>query len=268
VVKVGIIGYGNMGSAFSAQLAKRKGFRVYVYDIDSKKINRKAYGGRNVFFCRSLDFIEKVRVLFLCIKPQDMDKALDKLSPLLKERKNIIVVSIAAGVTLSYLKGRLAGKLSLFRAMPNMGLKAGESFTGLSYAKGVSSSAINLVKKIFLYVGSVVILNESMMDAVTAVSGSGPGYIYYFLYALQEAACKLGFSKEDSRQMVMQTLKGCCKVLEQDKRGFYELVNAVSSKKGTTEAGLRMIDKHGFRKAVEKCVAEAYRRAKELSKCA
>jgi pyrroline-5-carboxylate reductase len=149
--------------------------------------------------------------------------------------------------------------------MPNLALRINQSVSFISGGNKVDVKSIKIVKNIFKLVGEVFIIKEKFMDKVTAITGSGPGYVYYFMRAMYEAACDFGFSKSDARKMVLNTFKGAVGLAEATDMDFSVLQDAVTSKKGTTEAAIKRFEKSKMAGIIKAGVRAACVRAKELS---
>ena len=150
--------------------------------------------------------------------------------------------------------------------MPNLPAQVGEAVTGICRGKFATPSDIKAAQQIFHCIGKTVVVDERFMDAITAVSGSGPGYIFYFAECLEKAARSLGLSPTLARDLVTQTLKGSARLLEESNEGADVLRARVTSKGGTTQAALAVFEKSKTGKIVARALAAAKKRAKELSK--
>ncbi len=266
-MKLGFIGCGNMGEAILKGCLKTFGNKnIYIFEKNtslSSKITKK-YKVQSVK--STIDLIQHTNCIILAVKPQDFSLVLKEINTFRTSKK--IIISIAAGITLSFIKSNLnqVKNCQIIRAMPNLAAKTKKSITAIAFSKKTSKSAINLAQIILSTIGKIVILPENKMDAITAISGSGPGYIYYFLKTLEDAACNLKFSKAQAHLLVKETALGAISLIETSNVSFEQLVNKVSSKKGTTEAALSELKNKGFNKIIYKAVNKAYKRAKQLSK--
>jgi len=262
---VGIIGCGNMGAALAISLSRSA--PVSVFDVQKerqKRVKRQA----PAVFVRALDvLIQKSSYIILAVKPQDMDVVLKEVRAvsLRISFKEKTFVSIAAGLSLDFFKQRLPVGVAVVRTMPNLGLKAGLSYTAVCFDPGVSATRKKDVQRILATVGAVAVVKEESIDKVTAISGSGPGYIFSFLKALQEAAVKLGFTQAEAERMVRTTSIGTAKLLEKEPFAFDVWSDRVCSKGGTTQAALDHLRKNKFDKLVLEAVKKAYERARQLS---
>lgn len=196
------------------------------------------------------------------VKPQVMCQAIQQTIPHLGESLHI---SIAAGISTATL-GTWLGTQRVVRAMPNTPALVGLGVTGLAAAQGASASDKDFAQSLLSAVGKAFwVESDDRLDAITAVSGSGPAYVFHFLEAFQAAAEDLGFSPEVARDLVLRTAQGA---IAQAEAGdpFSLLRERVTSKRGTTEAGIGALDARNSRIAMHEATAAAYRRAGELSK--
>ena len=175
--------------------------------------------------------------LVLAVKPQQMREA---LAPLSGQLKHQLVVSIAAGLRLDDISRWLGGHRLLVRTMPNMAALIGKSITGLYADPSVAPSARNDAERILGAVGATLWLeSEAQMDAVTAISGSGPAYVFYFIEAMEAAATQLGFDAAAARKLTIETFLGAAQLADQSTETISTLRQQVTSKGGTTEAALQ-----------------------------
>ena len=263
-MKLGIIGCGNMGNALARGILSGRILsfgNIYISDKKPGKIKelQRKFG---ITIATDKEIIQKCRTIIIAVKPQDSKKLLTSLSEKLTSSQHII--SIMAGVTISRIESLLRKKVALTRAMPNMAALAGKSITCLSHNKLVRNKAV--VQKIFSAIGDVVEIDERYMDAVTAVSGSGPAYFLYLAEALKEAAIKLGIKKESAAKLAAATLIGSGALLESLKLTPEALRDRITSKRGTTEAALRVFKTKKFKDLVAGAVKAAAKRSKKLSK--
>ena len=199
-------------------------------------------------------------ILVLAVKPQQTDELLKEISEHVDQ--SAIVVSIAAGVKISTIESQIKGKI--IRTMPNMCAQVSESATAVAASSGVGSDDLQLIVKMFDCVGKTVVVDESLMDAVTGISGSGPAYIYLVMEALIKAGTDAGLSPEQSRDLVLQTVKGAAKMADETGEEPELLRKRIMSPNGTTVAALDVLDRRGARASFEEAVAAAVKRSKEL----
>lgn len=269
-MKIGFIGFGRMGSALargglSARILKSS--EISVFDL-SPKAQESA---KELKISRALnlqELLEESEIVFLCVKPQSMKEVLEGIESihLKNARGRKCFVSIAAGIPLKVFEKKLKKLGSVIRVMPNTPalLRAGMSV--MSLGKKVSSIHKNWVFKLLESIGAVTIEKENKMDAVTAVSGSGPAYVFYLAEAMMEAAISMGFSKEAARQLSHQTVYGAGLMLKHRDESAEELRRQVTSPNGTTEAALKMFDRQFLKKKIINGIKKARERSVELSR--
>ena len=201
-------------------------------------------------------------VLLLAVKPQQMRAA---CAPLLAHLDQQLLISIAAGLRLADLSRWLGGYGKLIRVMPNTPALIGAGVTGLFALPGVSEDEKRQAEQVMQAVGSTVwVDDESRMDAVTAISGSGPAYVFLFIEALQQAAGELGFTPQAARQLALDTVLGSARLAAQSADPASVLRERVTSKGGTTEAALRVMDERALKDIVTAAAAAACARSTEL----
>ncbi len=202
-------------------------------------------------------------VLLLAIKPQMLDAVVTELASGEQMSNKPLVISILAGVTLSRLEAAFPGQ-PVIRAMPNTPATVGAGISAIAAGKGVSEGHISQAKSIFQAVGQVVEVPESLMDAVTGLSGSGPAYVAMMIEALSDGGVAAGLPRAVASQMALQTVLGTAQLIEQSRLHPAELKDRVTSPGGTTIAGVVQLEKAGFRSAVIEAVRAAYQRSQEL----
>jgi pyrroline-5-carboxylate reductase len=250
-----------MGTAILSGIVGK--YMISVSEINSKK----ALKIRRKFAVKTQSLplvIQESNVIILAVKPQDFDKVLKEISSQLKEEK--VFISIAAGITTSYIEQRLGRHARVVRTMPNLPAQVGQSMTGVCAGKKAKKTDLNLTVEIFNHIGRTVVIDEKHIDSITAISGSGPAYIFYFMECLQQAAKSLGLKDNLAKDLVFQTVKGSAMLLDIQKLPAAELRKRVTSKGGTTEAAIKSFMKHNLDKTLQAAVKSARDRAKELSK--
>lgn len=240
-----------------ANIASPESIFLYDKDIDKAAALSKETG------CLVGDLSQMVRgsgMLLVAVKPQDSEALFREIAGDIVDQA---IISVMAGVKIGTIAKRLGKKAAIARVMPNMGAFVGEGVTGAAFSDDFSRK--QEVLEIFRGVGKVVEVNENDMDAVTAVSGSGPAYLFYLAAAMIEAAKEEGLTEEHAGTLVCQTLKGSALVLEGSKLSAGELIAKVASKGGTTEAALNVFNAEGMDKIIRKGISAARKRSEELS---
>ena len=264
---IGLIGAGNMGQALLKGLlasgVPAKRLQVLEANPDTRRAVENRFGLR----ATSLETLaKKCRVVILAVKPQDAPSVLAEFGRLVRAQPSgkILVMSIAAGLQIRALE-RWLGCCPLIRVMPNLGATVGSSISAMAWGRWVKPSHRALAKAICESVGEVVELPERLFDTVTAVSGSGPAYFFLIFQALRDAAVKSGVPKALAQQLVIQTAIGSTKLVDGSNGELETLIERVASKKGTTEAALRVFRQQGLSKILQAGVLAATKRSKELS---
>ncbi|GMT42103.1 MAG: pyrroline-5-carboxylate reductase [bacterium] len=263
VKKIGFIGGGFIAEAIISGLTGRNfcpASNITVSDISDERLEylRERYGVHmekdNTRVAKESD------VLILAVKPQVMPDVLKEISRFVWE--NRIIISVAAGVKISKMEALLKAKV--VRTMPNICAQVGESATAVCVGRSVEKKDIEKVMEIFDCIGKTVLVREPQMDAVTGVSGSGPAYIFLVMEALIQAGVKEGLSPENSRDLVLQTVKGAAHLAIETGDAPEKLKQRIMSPNGTTVAALEVLDKSCMRNALLNGVAAAAGRSKEL----
>lgn len=265
--KIGIIGCGNMGEALLARLSAmiEKSTSIMVSETDAV---RRDYIQTKYKIIVEIDNNEVVKfadVIILAVKPKDFDSVLkQEVCCGISSKK--LLISIAAGITTKYIEKVVGSDMPVIRAMPNMGAFVGESITSISKGSSATGSDMDTAREIFSAIGDVIEVDEKLVDAVTAISGSGPAYFFYLAEALIEAARELGLSEDAARQLVVKTAFGSAMLLKTLKDSPETLRKKVASKGGTTEAAFRVFEKKVVKSIIKDAAKAAHARSREMSK--
>lgn len=251
-----------MGAAIIAGIKGQ--YTVVICEQDSRKLAQI----KKRFNVRAASLVETVKqshVIILAVKPQNFDELLKDLKGYVK--KNQLVISIAAGITTKYIEKRLGSGIKVVRSMPNLPVKVKEGMIGVCKGKKASSTDVAVACQLFNRIGKTVVVDEKLMDAITAVSGSGPAYVFYFVEVLEKIAKSMGLKAQGlANELVMQTLKGSILLLEKEKTDASVLRQQVTSKGGTTQAALEVIFKNKTDQIFAQALLAARKRARALSK--
>lgn len=260
---VAVLGCGNMGGALVRGLAKVvSATDIYVFDIDSDKaIAMNKDLGVSVVG-KIQDAVDPASAVILAVKPDTIERVLGQMQPSFTKEK--ICISIAAGVPLIRYEEALPLGTAVIRAMPNMGAQVGMGATALALGKNAGKQHHDIATQIFESVGIVVDIEENKMDALTALSGSGPAFVLLVLEALAEAGVEQGLDSELAYKLAAQTLKGAGELFLQSGESPEVLRDRVTSKGGTTAAGLKAFEDGALTKAFSEAVRRATERSKEL----
>jgi pyrroline-5-carboxylate reductase len=263
-MKIAFIGGGNMANALIGGLV-RQGFpAANIAVVEPLAENRGRLAGAYGITCLPAAdaSILASDVLVLSIKPQQMREA---LAPLAGKLGNQLIVSIAAGMRLADISRWLGGHAKLVRTMPNTPALIGAGITGLYADPSVDAAGRQQAERILGAVGKTLwIAEESLMDAVTAVSGSGPAYVFYFIEALRDAARELGFDDAQARLLAIETVVGAAALAAGSEEDVAVLRQRVTSKGGTTEAALKSLDADSVKAAFARAIRAADARGREM----
>jgi pyrroline-5-carboxylate reductase len=264
-VKVGFIGFGRMGGVIAERALQAKQFKASdacAYAPSGKTRSRIKKLGLRVEKSAA-DVVRKSKFVWLCVKPQKMGEALASFK---NERiSGKCFVSIAAGVPAARIEKELKGA-SVIRVMPNTPSLLGAGMSGISRGKNASRAQEKWVANVLSSLGEAAGVNEKLMHAVTAVSGSGPAYIFYMAEAMTAAAKKLGLKDDLAARLVRETIFGAGRMLKETTSDAGELRRQVTSPGGTTAAAIAEFDRRGFQKIVADALKKAVKRSKELSR--
>lgn len=275
MINVGFIGAGNMGFAIMKGIAESElcknsdisvetpGIRLSAYDTDSEKLNRLVK--YNVSVCSSAnELADKCKYIFLSIKPQQLDNVLEDIKDNITS--DSVIISICAGITGEYIKAKTIPDAKVVLVMPNTPLLLGEGASALSRVEPVSDEEFELVCSIFSSCGEIAVIPKEKMKEIIAINGSSPAFIYLYAKAFVDYAYSVGIDESVAKTLFAKTLIGSAKMITDSGNTIDELIQMVSSKGGTTLAGLEKLkegDLEGTAKnACEACTKRAY----ELSK--
>jgi pyrroline-5-carboxylate reductase len=267
---LGFIGGGNMAEALIKGIINACVFsdeHIMVSDILPRRLDilSEKYNIQTISDNKML--AEKADILVLSIKPQNMPEVLEEIKEIIKIKSDILIISIAAGIKTANIS-EVLGNIGIIRVMPNTPALIGEGASAL-FVNEIAKTRSTIAEKIFSSVGMAVFVEtEDLIDAVTAVSGSGPAYYFLLTEELIKAAVKLGLPWETTKKLVLQTAKGASLLaLDADKTGesASDLRKKVTSPGGTTEAALKVLKEGNFCLLIETALTKARNRSRELS---
>lgn len=259
--RIGFVGAGNMAEALISAILKNKMAKsIIASDISSKRLQymKKRFGIRTTE--DNQEVISNSDIVILAVKPQVIDNVMEDI----KETDKLIV-SIAAGVTIKALESKLR-KARVIRVMPNTPCLIGEMAAGFSRGSRAKDSDILAVEDILNSAGKAFYVNEESLDAVTALSGSGPAFIAQLLDWMIEAAKKQGLKEDIARELAYQTVIGTGRLLKEKGLSPKELIDMVSSPGGTTVAGRNILENSDVKDVLAKMIEAAAKRSRELGK--
>jgi pyrroline-5-carboxylate reductase len=263
---LGFLGFGNMGGAILRGLLGSgtiSADKAYIYDVSPGKLAEAEALGVNVA-ASSEDLAKIVDTLLLAVKPQMMAEALEPVKRGITAKTRI--VTIAAGISINYIQEILGKDIRVVRVMPNTPAMVNAGAAGIALSSNCSEADAKAARTIFEAVGVVEMVDESLIDAVTALSGSGPAYFFYTVECLAEAAVKHGLSPKQAANLAAQTLLGSGRLLKESGEPASVLREKVTSKGGTTFAALEAFRAGGLASILADGVDAAAARSKELGK--
>ena len=260
---IGVIGLGNMGSVIATILAKETANNLLLANRTAEKakklavtLDATAVTNRKVF--------EKADIIFIGVKPHQIQKLLEENNEILEKRESILLISMAAGVTLEQLELMTDTRHRWIRMMPNTPLEVAEGVISFSLGKKATLQDKEVFLQLLKSGGTVVELPEAQIDAATALAGCGPAFVYIFIEALAEAGVSMGLSRELALQLAVQTVKGSATMVYETKEHPAILKEKVCSPGGSTIAGVISLEQTGFRSSVIEATRRAKQRTKEL----
>ncbi len=244
--------------------AYKKG-QIEVGEPDGRRRGalQEAYGVR--VHEANVPVVSRADVCLLAVKPQEMAPVLEEIGPHLSPE--VLIVSIAAGISTGWIRERSGKAAKIVRAMPNAAALIGESATGLYFRPGIGPEAKRIALGIFDSVGETVVVDkEEHLNIVTGLSGSGPAYVFLFLEALTDAGVYLGLSRDVAAKLALKTVRGSAGMAAALDKPFAVLREIITSPGGTTAAGLKVLEEGAVRAALTQAVEKATRRSEELSR--
>ncbi len=263
---IGIIGAGNMGEALIKGLLRSQLVRSYEIIASCRRKSRinhleKKYGIHTTL--NNKEILNATDTVVIAVKPQNMDELMDEIRPVVKNSH--LIISIAAGVDIKKLRNGLGPKPKLIRVMPNLAALVDEGMSAIYCSQRTAERYRRFAHQIFQAVGATVdIRDESLMDVVTGLSGTGPAYFFALMEAMTKAGEKLGLPHRLSDQLTRQTALGAAELVNMPGTSPRELRRQVTSKKGTTWAAMKIFSHYGFSNLIIDAVKAATKRSKQL----
>lgn len=264
-MKVMIMGFGNMGKTYASSFISSR----FIKPDDIHVLTRSLQATSNEYGIPYTNFtlvpnnrIEDFDIIILAVKPQDFSTLASSIKPFLKP--NQIVFSVMAGVTITTIEKQL-GCSKIVRSMPNIPTQIGKGMTVFSASSYVDRKELFIIQNLINTTGkSIYVENEKLIDAATAISGSGPAYVFYFMNSMIKAAEGLGFSQSEAELLVNQTFMGSVDLQNTSSLSNEDWIKKVASKGGTTEQALKIFNENSVIDAIVKAVQAANNRALEL----
>jgi len=264
---IAFIGAGNMGRSLISGLIS-DGYdpkKIWASNPSVEKLNNLKQQFGIQITQENVEAAKQADILVFCVKPQILPTVLKEVSETVKEQK-VLVISIAAGVREIAIQNSLGGEIPIVRCMPNTPAMLGSGATGLYANRFVSDAQRSLAESIMRAVGITVWLEqEADLDIVTALSGSGPAYLFLVMEAMQEAGEKMGLSKDKAHLLTIQTVLGAAQMAMQSEFDVSTLREQVTSPGGTTESALKILEEGNIRELFSKALQAAQKRSTELA---
>ena len=264
--RVAIIGAGKIGEALLAGLLSSEWRSPDEIVVTARRAERveelvERYGVRGT--TSNSEAVVGAGLVVIAVKPQDFDVLLGEIGPLLSEQHTVL--SVAAAIPTAAIEARVSPRVPVVRAMPNAPATVHEGIAGICAGAHADEAHLALAEDVLRHLGAVVRVPEKYMDAVTAVSGSGPAYFALLAEAMIEAGILLGLTRETSTQLVVQTMLGTAKLLRDENMHPVELREMVTSPGGTTIRAIRELEQAGVRAAFLNAIQAAMERSRELA---
>jgi len=264
---IGVIGGGQMGEALIKGFLEKKIFSPENILVSEPISHRREYLEKTYRIkttTSNTELIKEKSIILLAVKPQVMEDVLKEISKEIHKEVHLIL-TIAAGLPLSFYEKNLPEGTRIIRIMPNTCALVHESISAICKGKYAREEDIRLAEKIFSAIGEVVEVDEKLMDAVTALSGSGPAYVALFAEAMIDAGVRVGLPRNLAEKLVFQTILGTIHIFLKTGKNPYEVKSMVTSPGGTTISALEEFYKGGFSGIVISAILKAFERSKELS---
>ncbi|MBN1871320.1 MAG: pyrroline-5-carboxylate reductase [Candidatus Omnitrophica bacterium] len=265
--RIGIVGCGNMGEAIARGIVDSKligNADIYAFDIDRDKVSYLSGELGIKSAGTSEELIDCCNNIIIAVKPQDIKDLLKEVWHVLDSSK--LIISIVAGITIDNIKKHLNKEIRVIRVMPNMATLVNKGVAAICYDEYATDEDKRLANQIFKSVGSVIEIDESMMDAVTSISGSGPAYFFYITELLENIAKDMGIDRKKAKLLALGTAVGSAILLDKTGADAESLRRRVTSKGGTTEAAFKVFADRKLHTIFKDGVLAARERSRELSK--
>lgn len=266
--KIACIGAGSMAEAVISGLIHKEVIQadnVYVTNKNNEDRLNELHDRYGVSISYDKKRVmDQADVVILAMKPYDVDAGIEGIKPYI--RPDQLVLSVLAGTPIDRIASGIGSGIPIIRAMPNTSASIGMSATALAKGAAVTEKHEKMSKKLFETIGFTAFIEEEEMHIITGISGSGPAYFYYVVEAMEKAAIASGLDPKVASAFIAQTMVGAGHMLQQERADAKTLKDNITSPQGTTEAGLRALDEHGFSEAITACVEAARDRSIALGK--
>lgn len=265
-MKIGFIGLGNMGSSLAkAVIGTTSTDQILLANRSQAKVEAFVanYGGQ---VSSNKEIFAVADVIFLGVKPAQFSSLLSKYQEILEKRDSLLVISMAAGLTLEKLASLLPSQHRLIRIMPNTPVAIGQGVISYALSSNCRAEDSNLLCQLLANAGQLVEISEPLIDAATGLAGCGPAFVYLFIEALADAGVQTGLPRDTALKMAAQTVVGAGQMVLETQEHPGVLKDQVCSPGGSTIAGVASLEEHSFRGTVMNAVHQAYKRTQELGK--
>jgi pyrroline-5-carboxylate reductase len=264
-MRILIVGSGNMGKTYARSFLTSRVITsadLFVLDKSREQVDALTEVLTDNVFDKPGLFIAEADVVILAVKPQDFAGLAEHIKAFIKQRQ--LILSIMAGIKIDTIS-QLLGATRIVRCMPNLPAQIGMGMTVFTSSPGIDKKELFTVQNLINTTGkSIYVEDEGMIDAATAISGSGPAYVYYFMEAMIQAGVKMGFSLSQAELLVNQTFMGAVHLHNQNELTCEEWIKKVASRGGTTEAAIKVFNANSVNGKIEEGLVAAFERAKEL----
>jgi len=261
---IAILGAGKMGEALTSGLLRAGvvGPGEILAAVRRDERAKQLRDGYGIEVMAAPEAARLAQTLVIAVKPQDMAVLLDEISPVVTPAT--LVISVAAGITTAFIGSKLRGDVPVVRVMSNTPVLVDEAMSVISPGRHAREEHLRRAEELLRPVGKVLRIPEAQQDAATALSGSGPAYVYFLVEAMVDAGILLGMPRSDALEMVKQAVYGAATMLRESGEHPVLLREAVTSPGGTTISAIRELERHGVRAAVLSAIEAARDRGKEL----
>ncbi|MDF2612699.1 MAG: pyrroline-5-carboxylate reductase [Clostridia bacterium] len=261
---IGFIGIGNMGSAMAKAIADSGAEKIVVFDHNEGAYQKFSHYTNVETVSRLEDLVRGVKYIVISVKPQYYQEVCTNIMNLLTDEH--VVITVSPGHSIAHIKEVLGEKTKVIRTMPNTPALIGEGITAYSYKCGeLLQEEIHSFLKYFNCFGKTVCVDEKMMAAVVAATGSSPAYVYMFIEAMADASVSFGMPRDMAYELTASAIKGACEMILQTKKHPGELKDAVTSPGGTTIEAVVTLEELGFRNSIIKAMTACYNKANQMS---
>lgn len=264
-MKVAIIGFGNMGKTYANSFISSRFIKqtnIFAVVKENRAFSSADFIPFENYISKPSAKLQEFDIIILSVKPQDFSFAANQIKPFLKDSQ--LILSVMAGVTIETISKEL-NCTKIVRSMPNIPTQIGQGMTVFTASTSVDRKELFIIQNLINTTGkSVYVEDENLINAATAISGSGPAYVFYFMQSMIDAAVALGFNESEAELLVNQTFRGSVSIQNSANLSNSEWIKKVASKGGTTESALDVFQKKTLDKSIVEGIIAAHKRAIEL----